>query len=123
VSKRRLVLLVTILVAAGLAVGAGQLIYRVFLAPTQAVVVDLDAAVNPQAVAKEIAGSDAVAYHVEWCGGASPSPDLEKRLERTYYVNIKRGGEAQALHRARQIPGVWQAWLDSIPGPCPNNLA
>ncbi len=121
-SKRRLVLPITILLAAGLAVGAGQVIYRVFLAPTQAVVVYLNAGVNPQAVAKEIAGSDAIAYQVQWCGGAGPGPDMEKRLARTYYVNIKRGGEAAALDRARQTPGVRQAWLDAIPGPCPKNL-
>jgi hypothetical protein len=119
VSKRRLV---AILVAAALTTGASLAIYRVFLMPTQAVEVELVAGVDPQVVAKQIAGSAAVAYNVPWCGGAGPSPEMAQRFARTYYININRGGEADALRRAQQIAGVRQAWLVTIPGPCPNNL-
>lgn len=120
---RRLGRLAAILLAVALTVAASLAIYRVFLAPTQAVEIELDAGVDAQTVAHQIAGSAAVAYQIPWCGGAGPGPDLAKRFARTYYVNIKRGGEAEAFRRAQQIPSVQRAWLVPIPGTCPNYLS
>lgn len=118
-SRRRLV---AALVAIALTAGASLAVYRIFLVPTQAVEIELAAGVDPQGVAKQIAGSAAVAYQVPWCGGAGPGPEIARRYARTYYININRGGEAEAFRRAQQIAGVRQAWLVSIPGPCPNKL-
>jgi len=123
VNKRLLVGLAAIVLAAALTAGASLAIYRVFLAPTQAVEIELAAGVDAQVVAKNIAGSAAVAYQVHWSGGAGPGPELARRFARTFYVDIKRGGEAEAFRRAQQILGVRQAWLVPIPGSCPNNLA
>lgn len=107
-TKRRLL---ASLAAAVLVVGAGLATFGVFLAPTQAVEVELVAGVDAQFLAKQIGGSTAVAYQIPWCGGAGPGPEMAKAWERTYYVNINRGGEAEAFRRAQQIAGVRQAWL------------
>ncbi len=47
--------LAAILLAAGLTAGTSLAIYRVFLAPTQAVEIELDAGVEAQVVAQQIA--------------------------------------------------------------------
>jgi hypothetical protein len=112
-----------VLVCAGLAIAAGFGAYRAFLAPNQAVEVSLDAGADAQAVARHIVGSDGSAYQVGWCGGAGPGPDLQKRLALTYYININRGHETEALRQAQQISGVLNAWLTPIPSrSCPNDL-
>jgi hypothetical protein len=77
-------------------------------------------------VAKQIAGSGAVAYTVPFCGGAfpvAPSRDKQQPRGQTYLINIKPGGEAEAFARAQQIPGVRQAWPYMIPKPCPKNMS
>ena len=106
-----------------LATGAGFGTYRIFLVPTQAVWVVLEPGTDPQVVAQHIEGPDGVAYHVFWCGGAGPGPELVRRAERTYLINIKRGHEAEALGRAEHTAGVQQAGLEPIPGPCRNDVA
>jgi hypothetical protein len=113
--ERRFVMAAAVLVGAGLAIAAGFGAYRAFLAPNQAVEVSLDAGADPQAVARQIVGSDGSAYQVGWCSGAGPAPDLQKRLALTYYININRGRETESLRQAQQIPGVQNAWLDPIP--------
>jgi hypothetical protein len=117
------VIAAAVLVGAGLAIGAGFGTYRAFMAPNQAVEVYLDAGADPQAVARQIVGSDGSAYQVGWCSGAGPGPDLQKRLALTYYININRGHETEALRQAQQIPGVRNAGLTPIPSrSCRNDL-
>jgi hypothetical protein len=112
-----------VLIGAGLIIAAGFGVNRAFLAPNQSVEVYLDAGVDAQAVARQIVGSDGSAYQVGWCGGAGPGPDLQKRLALTYYININRGRETEALRQAQQIQGVRNAWLVSIPAQsCRNDL-
>jgi len=112
-----------VLVGASLAIAAGFGVYRVFLAPNQAVELYLDTGADPQAVAKQIVGSDGSAYQVGWSGGAGPGPDMQKRLALTYYINVNRRHEAEALRQAQQIPGVRYASLAPIPSrSCPKDL-
>ena len=112
-----------VLVGTGLAIAAGFGAYRAFLAPNRALEVYLDSGADPQAVATQIVGSDGSAYQVGWCAGAGPGPDLQKRLALTYYININRGREIEALRQAQQIPGVRYAGLVPIPSrSCPNDL-
>lgn len=112
-----------VLVGAALAIAAGFAVYRAFLAPNQAVEVYLDAGSDPQAVARQIVAGDGSAYQVGWCGGAGPGPDMQKSLALTYYININRGHETDALRQAQQIPGVRHAWLAPIPSrSCRNDL-
>jgi hypothetical protein len=48
---------------------------------------------------------------------------MQKRLALTYYININRGREAEALRQAQQIPGVRHAWLGPMPSRfCPKDL-
>jgi hypothetical protein len=123
VRKRRFVIAAAVLVGAGLAIAAGFGTYRAFLAPNQVVGVYLDAGADPQAVASQIVGSDGSAYQLGWCSGAGPGPDLQKSLALTYYININRGRETEALRKAQQTPGVRNAWLAPIPSrSCPNDL-
>jgi hypothetical protein len=117
------VIAAAVLVGAGLAIAAGFGAYRAFLAPNQAVEVYLDAGSDAQAVGRQIVGGDGSAYQVGWCGGAGPGPDMQKRLALTYYININRGREAEALRQAQQIPGVRHAWLGPMPSRfCPKDL-
>jgi hypothetical protein len=124
VSKRRLGGLIAALVAAAaLLVGGGQLVSRWVLAPTEAVAFKLEAGLDPQAVANQIAGNDAVAYNASYCGGAAPSRQMLEAIRHTFYVDVSRGTEADALRRARLIVGVRDASLEPIPGPCSNSAA
>jgi hypothetical protein len=117
------VIAAAVLVGAGLAIAAGFGEYRAILAPNQAVEVYLDAGSDAQAVGRQITGGDGSAYQVGWCGGAGPGPDMQKRLALTYYININRGREAEALRQAQQIPGVRHAWLGPMPSRfCPKDL-
>jgi hypothetical protein len=112
-----------VLVGAGLGIAVGFGAYRAILAPKQAVEVYLDPGSDPQAVASQIVGSDGSAYQAGWCSGAAPAPDIQKRLFRTYYINIYRGREPDALRQAQHIPGVRQASLAPIPSrSCRNDL-
>lgn len=112
-----------VLLGAGLAIAAGFAAYRAFLAPNQAVEVYLDRGSDPQAVARQIVAGDGSAYQVGWCSGAGPGPDMQKSLALTYYININRGHETEALRQAQQIPGVRDAWLAPIPSrSCRNDL-
>lgn len=121
--KRPFVRAAVVLIGAGLIIAAGFVAYRAFLAPNQSVEVYLDAGADAQAVARQIVGSDGSAYQVGWCGGAGPGPDLQKRLALTYYININRGRETEALRQAQQIQGVRNAWLATIPAQsCRNDL-
>jgi hypothetical protein len=110
------------LVAAALTASASLAVYRLFLAPTQAIEIELLAGVDPGVVARQIAGPTAVSYQIPWCGGAGPGPELAQRFARTYYINIDGGGETESFRRAQHTSGVRQAWLVSIPGDCPHNL-
>jgi hypothetical protein len=121
--KREIVMAAAVLVGAALAIAAGFGAYRAFLAPNQAVEVYLDAGSDPQAVGRQIDGSDGSAYQIGWCGGAGPGPEMQKSLALTYYIKITRGRETEALRQAQQIPGVRHAWLAPIPSRfCPNDL-
>jgi hypothetical protein len=123
VRKRQVVIAAAVLVCAGLAIAAGFAAYRAFLAPNEAVEVYLDAGSDPQAVARQIVAGDGSAYRVGWCGGAGPGPEMQKSLGLTYYINIRRGHETEALRQAQQILGVRHAWLAPIPSrSCRNDV-